>query len=109
MPLQQRLRPLAAGLTPRQALEQLAGVQMPDVEIPTTDGRLLQLTRYPQPDKAVQLLLQRLEDKNRNRLRFNTPIPSRMIAVAAGTICIQVSMILCSFVAWLFKFFAIKL
>lgn len=58
--LQQRLRPLAPGLTPRQALEQLSGVQMLDVEIPTTDGRWLQLTRYTQPDKAVQLLLQRL-------------------------------------------------
>jgi len=58
--LQQRLRPLAPGLTPRQALEQLAGVQMLDVEIPTSDGRWLQLTRYTQPDKAVQLLLQRL-------------------------------------------------
>ena len=33
---------------------------MLDVEIPTTDGRLLQLTRYTQPDVAVQLLLQRL-------------------------------------------------
>jgi len=58
--LQQRLRPLAPGLTPRQALDQLAGVQMLDVQIPTTDGRLLQLTRYTQPDAAVQLLLQRL-------------------------------------------------
>ena len=44
--LQQRLRPLAPGLTPRQALDQMAGVQMLDVQIPTTDGRLLQLTRY---------------------------------------------------------------
>jgi hypothetical protein len=51
---------LALIVTPRQALEQLAGVQMLDVEIPTTDGRLLQLTRYTQPDRAVQLLLQRL-------------------------------------------------
>jgi transposase len=58
--LQQRLRPLAPGLTPRQALDQLAGVQMLDVQIPTTDGRLLQLTRYTQPGKAVELLLQRL-------------------------------------------------
>ncbi len=33
---------------------------MLDVEIPTTDGRLLQLTRYTQPDAAAQLLLQRL-------------------------------------------------
>jgi transposase len=58
--LQQRLRPLAPGLTPRQALEQLAGIQMLDVEIPTTDERVLRLTRYTQPDKASALLLQRL-------------------------------------------------
>jgi transposase len=58
--LQKRLAPLAPGLTPRQALDQLAGVQMLDVEIPTTDGRLLSLTRYTQPDKTVALLLQRL-------------------------------------------------
>ena len=58
--LQQRLRPLAPGLTPRQAIAQLAGIQMLDVEIPTTDQRVLRLTRYTQPDKAVALLLQRL-------------------------------------------------
>jgi transposase len=58
--LQQRLQPLAPGLTPRQALEQLAGVQMLDVELPTTDGRLLRLSRYTQPDQATALLLQRL-------------------------------------------------
>jgi transposase len=58
--LQHRLQPLAPGLTPRQALEQLAGVKMLDVEIPTTDGRILQMTRYTQPDKTVELLLQRL-------------------------------------------------
>jgi len=33
---------------------------MLDVEIPTTDGRWLQLTRYTQPDAAVQLLRQGL-------------------------------------------------
>ena len=58
--LQQRLRPLAPGLTPRQAIAQLAGIQMLDVEIPTTDERVLRLTRYTQPDKAAALLLQRL-------------------------------------------------
>jgi hypothetical protein len=58
--LQQRLRPLAPGLTPRQALDQLAGIQMLDVDIPTTAERVLRLTRYTQPDKAVALLLQRL-------------------------------------------------
>jgi hypothetical protein len=58
--LQQRLRQLAPGLTPRQALDQLAGLQMLDVQIPTNDGRVLQLTRYTEPDATVQLLLQRL-------------------------------------------------
>lgn len=58
--LQQKLRLLAPGLTPRQALDQLSGIQMLDVEIPTTDQRLLRLTRYTQPDQAVSLLLQRL-------------------------------------------------
>ena len=58
--LQERLRPLATGLTPRQALDQLAGIQMLDVELPTTDGRRLTLRRSTQPDRATQLLLQRL-------------------------------------------------
>jgi transposase len=58
--LQGRLHPLAPGLTPRQALDQMSSVQLLDVEIPTTDGRILQLTRYTQPEQAVQLLLQRL-------------------------------------------------
>jgi hypothetical protein len=58
--LQERLRPLAPGLTPRQALDQLAGIQMLDVEFPTTDGRKLTLSRYTQPDPATELLLQRL-------------------------------------------------
>jgi transposase len=58
--LQQRLIPLAGGLTPRQVLDQLAGIQMLDVDLPTTDGRVLRLTRYTQPDQAIHLLLQRL-------------------------------------------------
>ena len=58
--LQERLRPLAPGLTPRQALDQLAGIQMLDVELPTSDGRRLKLSRYTQPDQATELLLQRL-------------------------------------------------
>lgn len=33
---------------------------MLDVEISTTDGRHLHLTRYNQPDKTGELLLQRL-------------------------------------------------
>jgi hypothetical protein len=72
--LKQQLRALAPGLTPRQALDQLAGVQMLDVELPTTDGRLLTLSRYTQPEPAVRLLLQ--------QLKFNLPEqpPPRLIA-----------------------------
>ena len=58
--MQERLRTLAPGLTPRQALDQLAGMQMLDVELPTTDGRRLTLRRYTQRDRATQLILQRL-------------------------------------------------
>jgi hypothetical protein len=58
--LKKRLQALAPGLTPRSALDQLAGIQMLDVEMPTTDGRWLTLTRYTQPSPTVRLLLERL-------------------------------------------------
>ena len=56
----QQLRPHAPGLTPRSVLDKFSAVQMIDVEIPTTDGRTLQLTRYTEPPKELKLLLQRL-------------------------------------------------
>jgi transposase len=59
--LKQRLGALAPGLTPRQALDQLAGVQMLDVVMPTTCGRQLTLTRHTQPEPGVRLLLQQLK------------------------------------------------
>ena len=59
--LKQRLAALAPGLTPRSALDQLAGVQMLDVVMPTTDGRRLVLSRYTQPEAGVRLLLQQLK------------------------------------------------
>ncbi len=34
---------------------------MIDVQIPTTDGRELQLTRYTEPDTDLKLLLDRLK------------------------------------------------
>jgi transposase len=58
--LKQRLQNSAPGLTPRSALEQMRGLQMLDVRIPTTDGRCLTLCRYTQPDPAQQLLLAQL-------------------------------------------------
>ena len=61
--LRQRLNALAPGLTPRAVLETMAGVQMLDLEVPTSDGRWLVMSRYTQPDKAVELLLARLQMK----------------------------------------------
>lgn len=55
--LGQRLRALAPGLTPRAVLEKMAGIQMVDVRVPTTDGRLLILPRYTEPEKDHQMLL----------------------------------------------------
>ena len=58
--LGQRLRTLAPGLTPRAVLEKMAAMQMVDVWVPTTDGRLLILPRYTQPEKDHQMLLHQL-------------------------------------------------
>jgi hypothetical protein len=59
--LKYRLKVLAPGLTPRAALEKLAPMQMVDVRVPTTDGRLLILSRYTQPESDQQLLLSQLK------------------------------------------------
>jgi len=61
--LKQRLNALAPGLTPQAALQALAGVQMLDLGVPTSDGRWLVMSRYTQPDKAVELLLGQLKMK----------------------------------------------
>jgi len=58
--LKQRLRVLAPGLTPRAVLEKFSALQMVDVHLPTTDGRTLVLSRYTEPEKDQQLLLQQL-------------------------------------------------
>jgi hypothetical protein len=58
--LGQRLRALAPGLTPRAVLEKMSAIQMVDVWLPTTDGRLLILPRYTQPEKDHLMLLHEL-------------------------------------------------
>jgi transposase len=58
--LQQRLRVLAPGLTSRAVIEKMTAIQMIDVHLPTTDGRVLLLSRYTQPEPDHQLLFQRL-------------------------------------------------
>jgi transposase len=58
--LAQRLKTHAGGLTPRSVLEQMKGMLMLDVRVPTTDGRWLHMRRHTQPDAAQQLLLAQL-------------------------------------------------
>jgi hypothetical protein len=53
--LKHRLKVLAPGLTPR------APMQLVDVRVPTTDGRVLILPRYTQPDADQQLPLSQLK------------------------------------------------
>src|SRR5271169_4929858 len=52
---------LAPGLTPRAVLEKLAAMQMIDVELPTTDNRMVVLSRYTEPEKDLLLLLRQLQ------------------------------------------------
>ncbi len=59
--LRRWLRDLAPGLTPRSVLDKFRSVQMIDVHLPTTDGREVILSRYTQPEKDLQLLLNRLK------------------------------------------------
>jgi transposase len=59
--LKQYTKALAPGLTPRAVIEKMASIQMIDVHLPTTDGRQVILSRYTEPEKDQQLLLQRLK------------------------------------------------
>jgi hypothetical protein len=58
--LKQRLRSLAPGLTPRSVLDQMAAIQMVDVQLPTTDGCTVILSRCTEPEADQAILLQRL-------------------------------------------------
>jgi hypothetical protein len=59
--LKHMARQSASGLTPRSILEKFKTIQMIDVTIPTVDGRIVELPRYTQPDKDLQLLLHQLK------------------------------------------------
>ena len=59
--LRRWLRDLAPGLTPRSVLDKFRSLQMIDVHLPTTDGRKIILSRYTQPEKDLQLLLNQLK------------------------------------------------
>ena len=55
--LRARLRALAPGPTPCAVLDKFAAIQMLDVHLPTTDGRILILSRYTQPKGRPKILL----------------------------------------------------
>lgn len=59
--LKHQLRRRATGLSPTQALAQLATLQSADIVLPTTDGREIRLRRVAQPTRAQQRLLEQLE------------------------------------------------
>ena len=59
--LARRLAALAPGLTPRSVLEKFAALQLIDIEIPTTDGRAIKLTRHSEPEVELKLLLDKLK------------------------------------------------
>jgi transposase len=58
--LKQRAKVKAPGLTSRAIFDKFKTMQMIDVHLPTTDGRVLILPRYTQPEKDLQLLLHQL-------------------------------------------------
>ena len=74
--LKQRLRSLAPGLTPRSVLDKMAAIQMVDVQLPTTDGRTVILSRYTEPELDQAILLQRLQ--------LSLPTQPRPRVIAAG-------------------------
>ena len=58
--LRQKLRGCALGLTSQAVLETLSRIQMLDVSIPTSDGRLLKMQRYTQAELEHKLILEKL-------------------------------------------------
>ncbi|MGQ0620526.1 MAG: hypothetical protein ACT4QA_11510 [Panacagrimonas sp.] len=59
--------------------DKFAAVQMPDVEIPTTDGRHIHLTRTTEPEPEIRLLRERL------RLMLPAQSPPKITATQAAS------------------------
>jgi len=58
--LRQMARQHAPGLTSRTILEKFKTIQMVDVDLPTTDGRRIHLSRRTEPNSELALLLYRM-------------------------------------------------
>ena len=59
--LRQKLRYYAPGLTARDVLDKLSAIVMIDVQIPTTDGRILEMRRHSQPELEQRIILDKLK------------------------------------------------
>ena len=59
--LRTKLKPAAPGLTTRAVLDSLSQIQMIDVRVPTTDGRMLVLPRHTEPEPQQQMILDALK------------------------------------------------
>ena len=59
--LRQKLRTCAGGLTAQDVLDKFGAVVMIDVRIPTTDGRILEMRRYSQPELEHRIILDKLK------------------------------------------------
>ena len=75
--LKAKLRTLARGTTPRAVIEKFKTMQMVDVQLPTTDGRELTLSRYTQPQPDHRMLLDQL------RLHLPAQPPPKITAAQA--------------------------
>jgi transposase len=59
--LRMKLSPAAPGLTPRAVLQSLSSIQMIQVQMPTTDGRVLIMPRHTEPEAEQKMILQTLK------------------------------------------------
>jgi len=59
--LRMKLSRAAPGLSPRAALQSLSSIQMVEVHLPTTDGRVLVMPRYTEPEAQQRMILEKLK------------------------------------------------
>jgi len=59
--LRMKLSLAAPGLTPRAVLQSLSAIQIMEVHLPTTDGRILVMPRHTEPEAEQRMILQTLK------------------------------------------------
>ena len=59
--LRMKLSQAAPGLTPRAALRSMSAIRMVEVHVPTTDGRVLVMPRYTEPEAQQKMVLETLK------------------------------------------------